>query len=80
MWEIQFSQEAANYAIDSHPYNEQVLIAVETLALLPSGLPISDCELFEEPSTYLWSIADHEVIYEQFIDDHLLYIWMIRPL
>jgi len=39
IWNVEFSQEASNYAIDSHPHNENVLIAIEQLAFNPDGLP-----------------------------------------
>lgn len=80
MWQIKYSDEAASYAIDSHPYNEDVLLAIEDLALMPTGIPKEHCELFEDPSTYLWEVADHEVIYERFTEENLLYIWIVKPL
>jgi hypothetical protein len=39
IWDIELSQEANNYAIDSHPYNEHVLMAIERLAFSQDGLP-----------------------------------------
>jgi len=43
MWTLEYRQEASNYAIDSHPYNEAVLIAIETLAQTITGLPEEGC-------------------------------------
>lgn len=79
MWEIEYSQEASNYAIDSHPYNEQVLIAIEDLSETVDGLPPSNGKALR-PNLYLWLIADHEVIYERFQYENLLYIWIVKPL
>jgi len=79
MWEIEYSQEANNYAIDSHPYNEQVLLAIEDLASSPDGLPPENYTLLRY-NLYLWLVADHEVIYERFTEENLLYIWIVKPL
>jgi hypothetical protein len=76
VWEIEFSQEASNYALDSHPYNEAVLIAIEDLAASESGLPMEGSyQLLEQ--WYVWEIANLTVVYE--LEPHALYIWVIKP-
>ncbi len=60
MWELEYSQEANNYALDSHPYNEEVLIAIEMLALTGDPLPVEGCRRLE-PEIYSWAIAAHTV-------------------
>ena len=78
IWDIEFSQEASNYAIDSHPYNENILIAIEFLAFNPSGLPNEGTyQLLED--WCIWEIADHTVVYQK--DDVVfhIYIWVIKP-
>ena len=82
MWEIKFTQEAASYAIDSHPYNEQVLIAIETLAFTPAGLSSEGEYLESEDSEdiLIWEIADHLVYYQIFPQDNRLRIEAIKPL
>ena len=76
MWTIEFSHEANNYAIDSHPYNEDVLIAIEELAFTEDGLPHKGVYRILN-GRYVWDIAEHTVIYRQ-IDDRL-YIILIKP-
>ena len=39
MWELTYNREANNYALDSYPYNEDVLVAIESLTLTKDGLP-----------------------------------------
>jgi len=78
IWEIEFSQEAGNYAIDSHPYNEQLLMAIEELAFKPDGLP-SEGSYQMLQDWCIWEIADHTVVYQ--IDPVIfqLYIWVVKP-
>lgn len=76
MWEIEFSQEANNYALDSHPYNEDVLVAIENLAASEDGLPTEGVyQLLQQ--WCVWEIANHTVVYER--EPNLLYIWVIKP-
>ena len=78
MWEIEFSQRAGNYAVDSHPYNEDVLTAIMNLTQSSHGLPnMGNVQQLEE--WCVWEIARHTVVYE--IDEfgHMLYIWIIKP-
>lgn len=78
IWDIEFSQEASNYAIDSHPYNENVLIAIELLASNPSGLPNEGTyQLLED--WCIWEIADHTVVYQKDEVIFHIYIWVIKP-
>jgi len=78
MWELEYSQEANNYALDSHPYNEEVLIAIEMLAVTEDALPAEDCRHLE-PEIYLWAIAAHTVIFQRFPVTQVLRILMIQP-
>lgn len=76
MWEIEFSREANNYALDSHPYNEYVLIAIENLATSKDGLPSEGYyQLLEQ--WCIWEVAEHTVVYER--EPQTLYIWIIKP-
>jgi len=76
VWEIEFSQEANNYALDSHPYNETVLIAVEQLAHTVDGLPTEGLYQLLE-NWCVWEVSHHTVVYER--DRDGLYIWIIKP-
>jgi hypothetical protein len=79
MWEVEFSQEANNYALDSHPYNEDVLIAIERLMFTTDGLPTEG--KYETLENWcIWEIAGHTVVYEK--EDKILYIyiWIIKPM
>ena len=78
MWEIEVSREASNYAIDSLPYNEGVLIAIENLASRQDGLPTEGVYQTSE-NWCIWEIAEHTVVYER--DDTTLSIdiWLIKP-
>ena len=78
MWELEYSQAANNYALDSHPYNEEVLIAIEMLALTEDAMPAQDCRQLE-PTIYLWVIAGHTVIFQRFSVSQVLRILMIQP-
>lgn len=82
MWEIKFTKEAANYAIDSHPYNEQVLIAIETLAFTATGLSSEGTYIENDDSEdiLIWEIADHLVYYQIFLQENRIRIEVIKPL
>ena len=77
-WEIGFSLEASSYAIDSHPYNEAVLQAIEWLSFTEDGLPTSGyVEL--ESELYLWRIEQHYVFFQRFPTQKQLWIAVIKP-
>jgi hypothetical protein len=81
MWLLDYSQEASNYALDSHPYNEVVLMAIESLALTSDGLSTEGDYREYAPGYFLWEIAGHLVAFERFVDPPPeLYIVFIRPL
>ena len=78
MWEIEFSREASNYAIDSLPYNEDVLIAIERLTFSEDGLPTEGVYQMLE-SWCIWEIADHTVVYEREQNMLYIYVWLVKP-
>jgi len=78
MWQIGFSREASQYAMDSHPYNEEVLLAIETLAFTPDGLPQEGISELE-PDIYLWQVAGHSVIYQRITSIRRLWVAVIKP-
>jgi hypothetical protein len=77
-WEIGFSIEASNYAIDSHPYNEAVLQAIEFLAFSEHGLP-EEAVSELEPELYLWQVEQHEVFFQRFPTERRLWIAVLKP-
>jgi hypothetical protein len=78
MWAIEFSQEASNYALDSLPYNEAVLIAIEKLAFSQDGLPAEG--LFQAVDMWcVWEVSGHTVVYDKSDSDQTIYIWLIKP-
>lgn len=77
-WDVEFSQEANNYAIDSQPYNENVLIAIEKLAFSEDGLPLEGAYQVLE-HWCIWEIAEHTVVYERTPGLFHIYIWLIKP-
>ncbi len=79
MWQLEYNQEANHYALDSYPYNEEVLMAIEALALTADGLP--DAAYSElEPEYYLWEVAHHTVIFRRILDETpRLRILVIKP-
>ena len=78
IWDIEFSQEASNYAIDSHPYNENVLTAVEQLAFNQDGL--STQGIYQLLGDWcIWEIANHTIVYQKHVAIFHIYIWIIKP-
>lgn len=81
MWQIKFSDEAASYAIDSHPYNEGVLMAIEDLAHTIDGVArVGRINYDASSGFYKWFVAQHMVAYEIISEEDQLYIWVIKPL
>jgi hypothetical protein len=82
MWQLEFDREPGNYIIDSHPYNEAVLIALEDLALNAEGIPAEGCTQIE-PGVYLWEVADHQVVYQRIPGPegtpHRLHVLILKP-
>ena len=80
MWKLNYTLEANNYAFDSHPYNEDVLIAIERLALTATGLPPENCREWK-PDYYLWSVASHYVTFHRILEPQpTITILMIKPM
>jgi hypothetical protein len=77
-WTIEFGQEAANYAVDSHPYNEDVLIAIEQLAASKEGWPVTGHFQIME-NWCIWEIAEHIVVYEVERFSMSIIITVIKP-
>jgi hypothetical protein len=78
MWAIEFSQEASNYALDTLPYNEDVLIAIEKLAFSQDGLPAEG--LYQAVGMWcVWEVSGHTVVYDKSDSDQTIYIWLITP-
>lgn len=77
-WRLEYSREASNYALDSLPYNEAVLIAIQDLAFMPSPYPPAISEVL--PGMLSWEVADHAVYYEVSEETLTIKIIAIRPL
>jgi hypothetical protein len=77
-WSVEFSQEASNYAVDSYPYNEEVLIAIEELTTSQDGWPREGVQQVLE-NWCIWEIAEHTVVYERDDTGFHIYIWLIKP-
>ena len=78
MWELTYNREANNYALDSYPYNEDVLVAIESLTLTKDGLPaINFVKL--EAEYYLWEVAQHSVLFQRIVDKMEIRILIIKP-
>lgn len=79
MWKLEYNQEASNYALDSYPYNEDVLIAIEALALTEEGLP-PDLWTELEAEYYLWQVAHHIVMFRRIVGkESIIRILVIKP-
>lgn len=78
MWELTYNREANNYALDSYPYNEDVLVAIESLTLTKDGLPESNCVKLES-EYYLWEVAPHSVLFQRVINKMEIRILIIKP-
>jgi len=80
MWELEYSPEANNYALDSYPYNEAVLAAIETLAQTDEGIPSTDWDEWQ-PDYFLWVVADHLISYQKVTGEpSKLRILVIKPI
>lgn len=79
MWALEYSQEASNYALDSYPYNEAVLMAIESLAQTKSGLPTEGYKQLA-PGRYLWEVAGHQVLFRRRPERNVIRILVIKPL
>jgi len=80
MWKLEYTQEANHYALDSYPYNEDVLVAIELLAQTESGLPESAYREWK-PGHFIWSVAEHYVAFHRIIDAQpTIIILLIKPM
>ena len=79
MWTLEYSPEAANYAVDSHSYNEAVLMALESLAQSNEGIPAENCTPLAR-NRYKWEIEGHLVLFRRVQTRHTIRILIIKPL
>jgi hypothetical protein len=79
LWRLNYSQEANNYALDSYPYNEGVLDAIQRLTQLPSPYP-SGVTRTNLADILIWHIAEHAVYYQVDEDALSITILAIHPL
>lgn len=77
-WRLEYSAEASNYALDSLPYNEAVLLAIQDLAFMPSPYPPGIFEVL--PGILSWEVAGHVVYYEVLEETLTIKIMAIQPL
>lgn len=78
MWTLLYNREANNYALDSYPYVEDVLIAIELLALTDLGL-LDENYLELELGYYLWKMHQHIVLFQRIVDNMEIRILIIKP-
>ena len=62
LWRLKYSRETSNYVLDSLPYNEVVVNAIQRLAIMPSPYPpgIIQADVLD---ILIWRVAEHEVYY-----------------
>ena len=78
MWRLTYNREANNYVLDSYPYNEDILMAIESLALSEDGLPTSHCVELDD-DYYLWLVAQHSVVFQRIVSSREIRILIIKP-
>ena len=79
LWRLEYSREANNYVLDSYPYNEAVVMAIQSLMLMPSPYPpgVTPSKI---PGVMVWRVTDHDVYYRVNEDALILIILVIHPL
>jgi hypothetical protein len=77
-WRLEYSPDASSYALDSLPYNEAVLLAIQDLAFMPSPYPSGITEIL--PGVLGWEVADHMVYYQVFEENLTIRVIAIKPL
>ncbi len=76
MWELEYSQEVKFYFLDNYPYTFALLVKIEEIKLMPDAVPLEGC-IQLEPDFYLWTVLDHQVLFEKL--DKRIYIWIVKP-
>ncbi len=79
MWEIEYTEEVKFYFIDNGALVFDLLIKIEELRYIPSGIPAEGCTQLE-PSIYIWEVLRHAIIYQRKEPEHKLRIATIKPL
>lgn len=78
MWEIEYTEEVKFYFIDNGALVFDLLIKIEELRYIPSGIPAEGCTQLE-PSIYIWEVLRHAIIYQRREPEHKLRIATIKP-
>jgi len=82
LWDIEYSREARNYLYDSHPYTENILIAIEELRFTKDAIPPEGCTQLE-PGVYMCEMLRHMVVYQKVLAVNTrpsLWIAIVKPL
>jgi hypothetical protein len=79
MWEIKYSQEVRSYIYDSYPYTAMVWDVIKSLKNSSDGLPPTGAQLLEL-ELYLWTVANHLVIYRRLIDERILRFAVVKSM
>jgi hypothetical protein len=78
-WQLNYSREANNYALDSYPYNEALLNAIQGMIAMPSPYPAGVTRA-DHAGILIWQIADHAVYYQVNEESLTITILAIHPL
>lgn len=78
MWTLDFTWEVKGYFIDNYPYTFPLLIEIENLKFVESGLPDGYQPMGEE--WYWWEVLGHAVVYQRLAATKTLYIAAVKPL
>ena len=82
IWDIEYSLEASNYLYDSHPYTENILVAIEELRFYKDAIPPEGGTQIE-PGVYLCELMHHLVVYRRILEAKpkpMLWISIVKPL
>jgi hypothetical protein len=78
MWELDYIDEVKFYFIDNGDLVFEVLVKIEELKYIESGVPAEGCAQIE-PEVYLWEVLQHWVIYQRSPTMRKLRIAAIKP-
>lgn len=78
MWEIEYSDEVANYFRGDRSLAFRLLKILAELMVGADGLPPSDYK--DVDGVICWNVLEHEIYYTRDVAKHKIFVGVIKPL
>ncbi len=79
MWTLDYTDEVKYYFVDNGDFVFDLLVQIEILKFIDSGVPSEDCVQIDS-NIFRWKVLGHYVFYERNEFLHRLRIAVLKPI